>query len=226
MKTDYIKPQDYNKLFMIMQYENALAMKVSLETGLRIGDVLHLRPEDIRERHIEIIAQKTGKAVKKPISADLSKRLSQICGARWVFEGRSGSEPKTRAAVWKDVKKACKLLGIECNVGCHSARKTYAVELYNEKGIAAVQKELQHDNLETTMLYAFANLLRSGVKLEAETEKTDSDYGEDLAEMIADRVVEKINEIVSNNSFRLTSDKASSNIEAKGGEHSGVSAVT
>lgn len=190
MKADYIKPNDYNKIYMVMQYDNALALRTSLETGLRIGDVLALRPENIEGRVIRCVAQKTGKECKKTISADLCKRLQQISGKQFIFEGRFGDEPKTRGAVWKDIKKASKLLGLNVNVGCHSARKTYAVELFHDEGITAVQKELQHDKLETSMLYAFANMLKSSIATESETvsDLSDTDYEEELAQRIAENV--------------------------------------
>lgn len=41
-----------------MEYENALALRLSLETGLRIGDCLALRPEDIDGCVISYTAQK------------------------------------------------------------------------------------------------------------------------------------------------------------------------
>lgn len=192
IRTEYIKPSDYNKVYMVMQYDNALALRTSLETGLRIGDVLSLKPENIKGRTIYCVAQKTGKQVKKAISADLCNRLMQISGEAWVFTGRNGVDHKTRGALWKDVKKASKELGFNVNVGCHSARKTFAVELFRTEGINAVQKELQHDNLETTLLYVFAHLLKQSVSAdnEAEADNSDSEIEVEFAEVVAKRVVE------------------------------------
>lgn len=183
MRVDYIKPSVYKKIYMVMQYENALALRTSLETGLRIGDVLRLRPQDIDGRTITITAQKTGKECSKVLSADLCKRLCQISGKEWVFEGRFGDKPRTRGAVWKDVKKAAKTLKLQGNFGCHSARKTYAVELFHAEGLPEVQKELQHDHADTTMIYAFADLL---------SDKSDSKQDDDFVEAVAERVVQKL----------------------------------
>lgn len=159
MRTDYIKPSVYGKIYQLMQYDNALALRTSLETGLRIGDVLKIKRSELNGRTIKFVAQKTGKPGKKVISADLAKRLKQISGKVWVFEGRFGDKPRTRQTVWKDVKKASKTLKLNENVACHSARKTYAVEEYHEKGLPAVQKDLQHDRADTTMIYCFADML-------------------------------------------------------------------
>lgn len=159
MRADYIKPSVYTRIYHLMEYENALALRLSLETGLRIGDCLALRPEDIDGCVISYTAQKTGKRGKKKISADLAKRLRKISDKNFVFVGRFGDKPRTRQAVWKDVKKASKALKISENLSPHSARKTYAVEEFHEKGFKEVQKELQHDRAETTMLYAYSDIL-------------------------------------------------------------------
>lgn len=142
-----------------MQYENSLALRTSLETGWRISDVLSLTPKQIQGRTIRIVAQKTGKPDKKVVSADLAKRLKQISGREFVFEGRFGDKPRTRQAVWKDIKRSAKQLKLDGNISCHSARKTYAVEDFKDGGLAQVQKDLQHSDVNTTMLYAFADLI-------------------------------------------------------------------
>lgn len=140
-----------------MSYENALALRTSLETGLRIGDVLALRVEDLKGRTITYTAQKTKKQGRAVLSCDLANRLKRIAGKCFIFEGRSGNKPRTRQAVWKDVKQATK--GFAENVAPHSARKTFAVEDFQTHGLPHTQKVLQHDRADTTMLYAFADML-------------------------------------------------------------------
>jgi integrase len=141
-----------------MNYENALALRTSLETGMRIGDVLALEVADLKGRTITYTAQKTGKKGKAVVSVDLANRLRKIAGRRFVFEGRNGKKPRTRQAVWKDVKKATRNI-FEENVAPHSARKTFAVEDFQEHGLPHTQKALQHDRTDTTVLYAFSDLL-------------------------------------------------------------------
>lgn len=193
-----------------MQYENSLALRTSLETGWRIGDVLSLTPKQIQGRTIRIVAQKTGKPDKKVVSADLAKRLKQISGKDFVFEGRFGDKPRTRQAVWKDIKRSAKQLKLDGNISCHSARKTYAVEDFKDGGLAQVQKDLQHSDVNTTMLYAFADLIdktpavknidfsqkneKNPQKIESITEKKErfsSDFlrfGEYVAECVVKRL--------------------------------------
>jgi integrase len=158
MRTDYINSDLYHKIYLRMSYENALALRTSLETGMRIGDVLALRVENLKGRTITYTAQKTGKRGKSVVSVDLANRLRKIAGKRFLFEGRSGDKPRTRQAVWKDVKQATRGMFTE-NVAPHSARKTFAVEDFRTHGFTHTQKALQHDSSGTTMLYAFADML-------------------------------------------------------------------
>ena len=158
-RTHYLNPSLYNKLYAVMQYENALALRTSLETGWRIDDVLHLKLSDLDGRTLSCVAMKTGKADKKVISADLAKRLKQIAAHGRLFDGRYGNKPRTRQAVWHDVKKAAKRLQIVGNIAPHSARKTYAVEDFKAHGLKKVQDDLQHDRVSTTLVYAFADLI-------------------------------------------------------------------
>lgn len=158
-RTHYLSPKLYNKLYAVMQYENALALRTSLETGWRIDDVLHLRTSDLKGRTLSCVAMKTEKADKKVISADLAKRLKQIASHGRFFDGRFGNKPRTRQAVWRDVKKAAKRLEIDGNIAPHSARKTYAVEDFKAHGLKKVQEDLQHDRVSTTLVYAFADLI-------------------------------------------------------------------
>lgn len=172
-----------------MTYENVLALRVSLETGLRIDDVLSLRVEQLKGRTLRGVAEKTGKPYKKTISADLAKRLRQLAQAGYLFKHRTkAGEHRTRQAVWANMKKAAGLLGVELNASPHSARKTYAVELFEDKGIETVRRELQHDRISTSMIYAFSNLL-SATNGAHELPALDLEH---FAELIAAKVVEKL----------------------------------
>lgn len=202
-----------------MQYENSLALRTSLETGWRISDVLSLTPKQIKGRTVTITAMKTGKPDKKVVSADLAKRLKQISGREFVFEGRFGDKPRTRQAVWKDIKRSAKQLKLDGNISCHSARKTYAVEDFKDGGLAKVQKDLQHSDINTTMLYAFADLIdkqpackttgritdkkpnngkenynntSDDKKINEQQEYENSINNEAFAELVADKVAERL----------------------------------
>ena len=174
-----------------MTYENVLALRISLETGLRIDDVLSLKKEHLTKRTITGTAEKTEKTYRKTVSADLANRLHRLIpnSAGYLFPHRlDPKRHRTRQAVWANMKKAARSLGVELNAAPHSARKTYAVELFKDKGLERVKKELQHDRVSTTMIYAFSNMLCS-----EKNSKLDVDI-EDLASAIADKICDKMTE--------------------------------
>lgn len=190
MTTDFLPLKEYGKLFPYLSYENYLALRISLETGLRIGDVVALKAESLQGQQISYKAQKTGKNGTATITKELAEKLRKISGSTYIFESNSKSGHRTRQTVWKDVKRAAQLAGIERNIAPHSARKTHAVQTFKNKGFAAAQRELQHDDPGTTMLYVF-----SGVMSEANERAAaviDENQLEELAELIAIKVVDHL----------------------------------
>ncbi len=143
-----------------MTRENALAVAVSLETGVRIGDVLRLHVSDLSDGGFTYTASKTGKQGVATCSDHLLTLLRENARGGVCFPPRIGSKSpnRTRQAVWKNVRAAAERSGIKPHISPHSARKTFAVDLYHRKGIAAVQQALQHEDANTTNLYALADL--------------------------------------------------------------------
>lgn len=176
MKSEYIKPSAYREICRYMTYENALCLRLSLATGLRVGDCLRVRAEDFKGRTLHYVAEKTGKAGKKVLDKKLVDELKRAAGGSgFVFKHRlDPNKHRTRQTVWRDVKRACKAAGISANVTPHSARKTYAVTIFDEYGLERCEHELQHDRLDTTMLYAFSNLLDRSTRSETAPPSSDT----------------------------------------------------
>lgn len=159
----------------LMGRDNANAVRVSLATGLRIGDVLALKRANLSPNgEIRTICDKTGKAFAGAIPSKLAAEvLRRSDGAEWVFPSPSPRRkglPRTRQAVWRDVKRAAKLCASPRNVSPHTARKIFAVEKFRKNGLSATQEALQHDHTETTLLYAFSDLLGESGKPPKKTE--------------------------------------------------------
>ena len=153
MRAEYINKDSFEAILRLMGRENALALEVSVLTGLRIGDVLKIAPGDLREGWLYYTAQKTKKRGKKPIGLQLQRRLLQNSRNNLCFPGRSGKKPRTRQAVFRDLQKACAAFSASRHISPHSARKIYAADLYRKTDLATVQKELQHTDPGTTLLY-------------------------------------------------------------------------
>jgi integrase len=158
MRSKYIDRKELEKLRSMLAEEAWLPLWVSLETGLRIGDVVKLRRQNLQADGLHYQAQKTGKRGVAKISADLRKVLANKRG-KWLFPSpyKQGKHI-TRQCAWARVKKAAELAGLEADgVSPHSLRKVFAVELYREKGFKAVQEALQHSSAATTEIYSFAD---------------------------------------------------------------------
>ena len=157
MKTEYLLNREVELVLSALTPENRLVMRVALATGLRIGDVLALKTEQLKP-HFWVTEQKTGKRRQIGLPEPLLSDIKNQAGEKWAFPGRDGEKPRTRQAVWKDVKRAAEAFRLPQNVGPHSARKVYAVDLLEKYGdIKRVQKALNHSNQAVTMVYAMAD---------------------------------------------------------------------
>lgn len=139
--------------------QNRLIMELALHTGLRISDILGMTREQLKPQGW-ITEAKTGKRRQYGIPADLLRKILAQAGKEWAFPGRNEKNPKTRQAVWADVKRAAKAFRLPQNVAPHSFRKVYAVELMRKYGdVERVQKVLCHSRPSVTAIYAMADVL-------------------------------------------------------------------
>lgn len=157
MTTEYLLNKEVDKVLGALTPENRLVMRTALATGLRIGDVLALKPEQLKP-HFWVTESKTGKRKQVGLPGPLLTDLKKHAGLHWVFPGRNTQKHRTRQAVWKDVKRASKAFRLPQNVGPHSARKVYAVELMQKYGdIDRVRRALNHSRDSVTLIYALAD---------------------------------------------------------------------
>lgn len=157
MRTEYLLDREVDQILSALTDTNRLVMRVCLQTGLRVGDVLALKPEKLKP-HFWVTEQKTGKARQVGLPEPLLSDLKKHSGKQWVFEGRDPRKHHTRQAVWKDVKRAAEAFRIKQNVAPHSARKVYAVKLLDKYGdMEKVRRALNHNSETVTLIYAMAD---------------------------------------------------------------------
>ena len=135
----------------------ATALVLEGNLGLRISDILKLRPSDIvrdGDRYrLEITEQKTGKRRVFTVPLVIEQYIENYClrnGIGWndlIF-------PITERAVQKQLSLVCDYLGYQ-GISTHSFRKWYATEIYKANGydIALVQRLLQHSSAAVTQRY-------------------------------------------------------------------------
>lgn len=128
---------------------------------MRISDCLALQSKDLERERFTIKEKKTGKRKKVRLSPELRRELRSVCGETYVFPGRNDPEKhRTRQAVYKDIRRACKALRISGTISPHSLRKHYAVELLRQgRSLDEVKEALNHSSDIVTMLYAMADMV-------------------------------------------------------------------
>lgn len=160
MKTEYLLDREVEHVLAALTPSNRRAMRVILHTGLRINDVLSLETSRLAPR-FWITEQKTGKRRMVGLPEPLLSDLKRNAGKKYVFPSRTDeNKHRTRQTVWADVKRAAKAFRLPQNVGTHSARKVYAVDLLKKYGdIEKVRRALNHSSAQVTMIYAMADNL-------------------------------------------------------------------
>lgn len=158
MKTEYLLNREVDKVLSALTQQNALVMRVALHTGLRVGDVLSIKTDQLSPR-FWVTESKTKKRRQVGLPQPLLDDIKKTAGEFWAFPSRlDGKKHRSRQAVWKDIKRAAAAFRIPQNVGIHSARKVFAVDLLAKYGdIDRVRRALNHSSLAVTMIYAMAD---------------------------------------------------------------------
>jgi site-specific recombinase XerD len=145
------------------------AIDLLTSTGMRVAEVVDLRCGDVMcgygQFEVWVRNGKGGKSRTIQVQESLKTHLRQFISWKrdrkepvgeddYLFVGQRG--PWSRQAVQQMVKKYFRLMGIyEKGRSVHAIRHSYATELYrNSKDLRAVQKQLGHASITTTMVYA------------------------------------------------------------------------
>lgn len=155
----------YERAETPIQLRNRAILELLYATGLRVSELTSLRTDDIsaelgylrcrgkgdKERLVPI-----GAPALKAVEEYLKKGRPHLAGSRfqpWLFLNRDGDK-LSRQAVWKVIKRAIKLAGIEKNVSPHTLRHSFATHML-ERGadLRYLQEMLGHSNISTTQIY-------------------------------------------------------------------------
>ena len=135
----------------------ATALVLEGNLGIRISDIVKLRPCDIvkdGERfRLEIREQKTGKSRVFTVPLVIAQYIENYC-LRNAIKRDERISPITESAIQKQLAIVCDYLGYD-GISTHSFRKWYATEIYKNNGydIALVQRLLQHSSAAVTQRY-------------------------------------------------------------------------
>jgi len=135
----------------------ATALVLQANLGLRIGDILKLRLNDIvrdgNRYRLNIKEEKTDKERVFTVPNEVYNYIKMYC-----LENNIKPSAKiidiTERAIQKQLKIVCDYLGIE-GISTHSFRKYFATQIYinSNYNIALVKELLQHSNTSITQRY-------------------------------------------------------------------------
>lgn len=150
-----------------------LMFVMGINIGLRAGDLLSLRFEDIMDNgkindSITLIEKKTSKSrktvhkrdlelndsIKKAIKLYTDSLESEPDMNDYLFSSRKGNEALTVGSAHRIIKQTMRDLKIKGNYGSHSLRKSFGFHLYNAGvPIETIQKTFQHSTQAMTLKY-------------------------------------------------------------------------
>ena len=165
-KTTTLTTEQYKEIILTMKTgfcgcrpneRVATALVLEGNLGLRISDIVRLRPCDIvndgGRYRLSIVEQKTGKERVFTVPLVIQQYIENYCLRNQI--GRTALIfPITTREVQKILARVCDYLGYE-GISTHSFRKWYATEIYKNNGydIALVQRLLQHNSAAVTQRY-------------------------------------------------------------------------
>ncbi|WP_227396697.1 tyrosine-type recombinase/integrase [Jeotgalibacillus aurantiacus] len=137
---------------------NLLLFNIAINTGLRIGDIVKLRVEQVRGRSSIVVSE--GKTIKKrtvhlsAIMADIADYIDDLPGAtEWLFPSRKGDGHITTTQAYRIYAKAADYIGRD-DIGTHTGRKTFGYHYYQRtKDVATLMEIFNHANYTETKRY-------------------------------------------------------------------------
>lgn len=150
--------EQFKKELMKISYRDYMMFVIGINTGLRIGDLLSLKVEDVRARtHIIITEQKTGKykrfLINDMLRMEINKYIDGMRQEEYLFKSRKGDKHISRVQAYRILNKVAAKLGMD-EISCHSMRKSFGYWHYQQyKDVAILQSILNHSSPSITLRY-------------------------------------------------------------------------
>lgn len=139
-----IKPEEFNKLIKNTKDKTAkVAFLLAYTCGLRLSEVVNLKPENIKENYIEVLSGKGGKDRQVPKPKHWKKEYEKYLPIK-----------KTGRALQKNFRVSCTKSKLPEHYTFHSLRHGFATRAI-EQGIPLnhLQTLLGHSDISTTGIY-------------------------------------------------------------------------
>lgn len=141
-----------------------LLLRLLLNTGMRINELLHVKVKDVDFKlntiHVRITKTKQERWVfyDNQTSILLQSYVYKYLIKGYIFQNKNGN-PMQYKSMMKNLTRLRRTLRIDCSISPHKWRHTFATNyIMNGGDTATLQKLLGHNNLSTTERYLHLNL--------------------------------------------------------------------
>ena len=148
-----------NKEQVYLWDRNYMILHLGRNLAFRIEDLLQLKTDNFKNGGIYTREFKTGKEQAFELHPSLRKDLedyinrNKLVEGEYLFKSRKGTNiPITRQRAWQIIKELSDEVKVSYVVGCHSLRKYFAREYYEQTGDLIGLKEMLNHSSETVTL--------------------------------------------------------------------------
>lgn len=138
---------------------NYMILHLGRNLAFRIEDLLQLKTNNFKNGGVYTREFKTGKEQSFELHPSLRKDLEDyinrngLVDGEYLFKSRKGTnKPITRQRAWQIIKQLANQVKISYIVGCHSLRKYFSREYYEQTGDLIGLKEMLNHSSETVTL--------------------------------------------------------------------------
>ena len=151
--------EEENKEQVYLWDRNYMILHLGRNLAFRIEDLLQLKTDNFKNGGIYTREFKTGKEQAFELHPSLRKDLedyinrNKLIEGEYLFKSRKGTNiPITRQRAWQIIKELSDEVKVSYVVGCHSLRKYFAREYYEQTGDLIGLKEMLNHSSETVTL--------------------------------------------------------------------------
>lgn len=151
--------EEENKEQVYLWDRNYMILHLCRNLAFRIEDLLQLKTDNFKNGGIYTREFKTGKEQAFELHPSLRKDLedyinrNKLVEGEYLFKSRKGTNiPITRQRAWQIIKELSDEVKVSYVVGCHSLRKYFAREYYEQTGDLIGLKEMLNHSSETVTL--------------------------------------------------------------------------
>lgn len=151
--------EEENKEQVYLWDRNYMILHLGRNLAFRIEDLLQLKTDNFKNGGIYTREFKTGKEQTFELHPSLRKDLedyinrNKLVEGEYLFKSRKGTNiPITRQRAWQIIKELSDEVKVSYVVGCHSLRKYFAREYYEQTGDLIGLKEMLNHSSETVTL--------------------------------------------------------------------------